>query len=204
MRNFDRPYGAASIREFWRRWHISLSTWFTDYVYIPLGGNRRGRTRQIAATLVVFALSGLWHGAAWTFVVWGLLHGAMMTADILLRKRLPKGSLGRIFMTAATFTAVTLTWIFFRAESLPHAGLLLHSLFSPWSIPAALAQLGMSVMDVLQIAGILLLFPLLHRVSEEERPVPDLWLVLLVLAVGLSWLMRLESGAVSAFIYFQF
>jgi len=175
MRNFDRPYLAASIREFWRRWHISLSTWFTDYVYIPLGGSRRGRARQILATLAVFALSGLWHGAAWTFVVWGLLHGAMMTADILLRDRLPKGRTGRLLMTAATFAAVTLTWIFFRAESLSHAEMLLHSLFSGWDASLAAAQLGMTAMDVLQIAGVLMLFPLLHRVTEEEKPVPDLW-----------------------------
>jgi len=204
MRNFDRPYGAATIREFWRRWHISLSTWFTDYVYIPLGGSRRGRSRQILATLAVFALSGLWHGAAWTFVVWGLLHGGMMTADILLRDRLPKGKAGRAVTTALTFAAVTLSWIFFRAESLPHAVLLLQRLFSGWDVPLAFSQLGMTVMDALQVALILLLFPLLHRVSREDRQVPPLWLALLVLAVGLSWLMRLESGAVSAFIYFQF
>ncbi len=204
MRNFDRPYRAASIREFWRRWHISLSTWFTDYVYIPLGGNRHGRARQISATLVVFALSGLWHGAAWTFVVWGLLHGAMMTADILLRSRLPKGRVGRALMALCTFAAVTLTWIFFRAESLSHAGMLLHSLFSGWDVSLALTQLGVSAADVLQIAGTLLLFPLLHRVSEENKPVPDVWLILLTMAIGFSWLTRLESGTVSTFIYFQF
>lgn len=204
MRNFDRPYGAATIREFWRRWHISLSTWFTDYVYIPLGGSRRGSARQILATLVVFTLSGLWHGAAWTFVVWGLLHGAMMTADILLRNRLPKGRLGRAVMTICTFAAVTLTWVFFRAESLPHAGMLLARLVSGWDVPLALTQLGMQVMDVLQLCGILALFPLLHHLSGEDRTVPDVWLVLLTLAISLGWLMRLESGAVSAFIYFQF
>lgn len=201
MRNFDQPYLSASIREFWRRWHISLSTWFTDYVYIPLGGNRYGRTRQVVATLTVFMLSGLWHGAAWTFVVWGLFHGLMMTVDILLRSRLPKG---RALMTACTFAAVTLTWIFFRAESLPHAGMLLRSLFSIWNIPLAVAQIGMTVLDALQLAGILLVFPLLHRVSEEKCSVPDVWLALLTLAVGFSWLMRLESGVTSAFIYFQF
>ena len=204
MRNFDRPYGAATIREFWRRWHISLSTWFTDYVYIPLGGSRRGRARQIAATLAVFALSGLWHGAAWTFVIWGLLHGAMITADILLRDRLPGGRAGRVATTAATFAAVTLTWVFFRAESLPHAGMLLHSVFSGWDVPLALSQLGMAAMDVMQAAAILLVFPILHRLSGEDRPAPAVWLTLLALAVGLGWLMRLESGAVSAFIYFQF
>ena len=82
--------------------------------------------------------------------------------------------------------------------------MLLHSLFSRWDASLAAAQLGMTAMDVLQIAGMLMLFPLLHRVTEEEKPVPDLWISLLLLAVGFSWLMRLESGAVSAFIYFQF
>ncbi len=204
MRNFDRPYLAVTIREFWRRWHISLSTWFTDYVYIPLGGSRHGRKRQILATLAVFALSGLWHGAAWTFVVWGLLHGLMMTADILLREHLPSGRIGRILLRMGTFACVTLTWIFFRAESLSHAGLLLQSLFSRWDLPAALSLLDLSALDVLLFIGMLLLFPLLHRVSEEERDIPDLWLVLLVLSIGLSWMMRLENGTVSAFIYFQF
>ena len=204
MRNFDRPYGAATIREFWRRWHISLSTWFTDYVYIPLGGSRRGRTRQIMATLAVFTLSGLWHGAAWTFVVWGLLHGAMMTAEILLRNRLPKGRSGRTVMTICTFAAVTLTWVFFRAESLSHAGVLLTRLFSGWDVPLAVTQLGMQMMDVLHLCGILALFPLLHHLSREDKSAPDAWLVLLALAIGLSWLMRLESGLANAFIYFQF
>ena len=204
MRNFDQPYRAASIREFWRRWHISLSTWFTDYVYIPLGGSRRGRTRQIMATLVVFTLSGLWHGAAWTFVVWGLLHGAMMTADILLRNRLPKGRWGRAVMTVCTFAAVTLTWVFFRAESLSHAGMLLTRLFSGWDVSLALTQLGMQAVDALQLIGVLAMFPLLHRLSAEDKSAPDVWLALLTLAISLGWLMRLESGTVSAFIYFQF
>ena len=204
MRNFDRPYLAASIREFWRRWHISLSTWFTDYMYIPLGGSRQGRARQILATQAVFTLSGLWHGADWTFVLWGLLHGAMMTADILLRDRLPRGRAGRLLTTAATFAAVTLTWIFFRAESLPHAGFLLQQLFSGWNPSLALSQLGMGIPDALQLIGVLLVFPILHRLSREDSAAPALWLLLLAMAIGFGWLMRLESGAVSAFIYFQF
>ena len=86
MKNFDRPYAAAGIRDFWRRWHISLTGWFTDYLYIPLGGSRRGLARQCLATLLVFLVSGLWHGAAWTFVVWGCLHGVLMVLSLLLAR----------------------------------------------------------------------------------------------------------------------
>lgn len=86
MKNFDRPYLAGSIREFWHRWHLSLTSWFTDYIYIPLGGSRKGIWRQICNVLVVFFISGLWHGAAWHYVLWGCIHGTYLTADILYRK----------------------------------------------------------------------------------------------------------------------
>ena len=89
MRNFDRPYLSSGIREFWRRWHISLGAWFTDYVYIPLGGSRNGLLRQVLATMVVFLLSGLWHGANWTFVAWGAFHGILMIGEILLDRYRP-------------------------------------------------------------------------------------------------------------------
>ncbi len=212
MRNFDRPYGAATIREFWRRWHISLSTWFTDYVYIPLGGSRRGLARQILATLTVFALSGLWHGAAWTFVVWGLLHGLMMTGQILLTrgKRLPTTGWQRALMTGATFAAVCLTWVFFRAESMGHAWMLLGRVFSAWDVAAAVAQLGMTWPDGVQLAATLALFPVLHSLSLERqdggplRPARDMTLTLLAAAIALAWVIRLENNLVSAFIYFQF
>src|SRR6476620_5869000 len=82
MKNFDRPYAARSITEFWRRWHISLSTWFRDYLYIPLGGNRVARSRLYLNLLITFLVSGLWHGARWTFVVWGALHGAYLIASL--------------------------------------------------------------------------------------------------------------------------
>ncbi len=201
MRNFDRPYMSAAIREFWRRWHISLSTWLTDYVYIPLGGSRRGVKRQILATLAVFALSGAWHGAAWTFIVWGLLHGAMMTADILMRGRI---RWPRWCGVALTFAFVCLTWVFFRAASLGHAAALLSSLFTAWDVPLALNQLGMPVLDGLQVLLMVALLPMLHRLTDEQHPVRDMTLALLAVAVALAWAMRLEGDISSAFIYFQF
>jgi D-alanyl-lipoteichoic acid acyltransferase DltB (MBOAT superfamily) len=139
MENFRRPYWATSIPEFWQRWHISLSTWFRDYVYLPLGGNRVGPTRRLANILVVFILSGIWHGANWTFLVWGLLH-----AVFYLWHRFGPGfrsSINEIPSPAArvatrlartffTFTIVTVAWIFFRAESIPEALHILTHLFS--------------------------------------------------------------------------
>lgn len=148
MQNFDRPYGARSISEFWHRWHISLSTWFRDYVYIPLGGNRRGsliRSRNLA---VVFLLSGLWHGANWTFVVWGALHGfalIFLLQTVGPRQRLV-GALGLDRLPAlydtlcllATFAFVCFAWIFFRAASLDDAFYVTSHLFT--GVPAQIAD----------------------------------------------------------------
>ncbi len=204
MRNFDRPYLAENIREFWRRWHISLTTWFTDYVYIPMGGSRRGLARQMAATMTVFAFSGLWHGAAWTFVVWGLMHGAAMCAEILLRRRRVQSTVSKMFRRVSTLAFVCLAWIFFRAESLPHAFMLCSRLFTAWDWQAALAQLNMTAADAVRLVLTLAMFPALHRLSLTEEREGDMTYVLFALAIALAWLVRLESHAVSAFIYFQF
>jgi D-alanyl-lipoteichoic acid acyltransferase DltB (MBOAT superfamily) len=120
MQNFDRPYFATSIPEFWRRWHISLSTWFRDYVYVPLGGSRTGPRRYARNILLVFALSGLWHGANWTFVVWGLLHAAFYLASSRLGGA-TLGAAGRAVRMALTFNLVCFAWIFFRANSMGDA-----------------------------------------------------------------------------------
>jgi D-alanyl-lipoteichoic acid acyltransferase DltB (MBOAT superfamily) len=131
MKNFDRPYTARSIAEFWRRWHISLSTWFRDYLYIPLGGNRAARPRWYANLFVTFLVSGLWHGARWTFVVWGALHGAYLIIGLVsagARARV-RGALGlerhpallRISQTTGTFALVGVAWVFFRAGTLGDA-----------------------------------------------------------------------------------
>lgn len=131
MENFRRPYFARSIPEFWRRWHISLSTWCRDYIYIPLGGNRVSKRRLILNIFIVFFLSGLWHGAAWTFLIWGLLHAFYQTMGIIAReskKRITRlrtleinSKIGTVFSVLVTFHLVTFSWIFFRAGSLGDA-----------------------------------------------------------------------------------
>lgn len=127
MQNFRQPYFSRSVREFWNRWHISLSTWFRDYVYIPLGGNRVSFRRNLINLLIVFLVSGLWHGAGWTFVIWGGLHGAYIVIDALLRQYgiSPFGNrdtaIVRFLKIALTFALVTFAWIFFRANSIDDA-----------------------------------------------------------------------------------
>ncbi len=128
-KNFDSPYLAQSITEFWRRWHISLSTWLRDYLYIPLGGSRRGPARTYLNLGVVMLLGGLWHGAAWNFVIWGGLHGLLLAAERLRGKTSPYQWLPKAGRRAVTFVLVLITWVFFRADDLPAALLYLRSMF---------------------------------------------------------------------------
>jgi D-alanyl-lipoteichoic acid acyltransferase DltB (MBOAT superfamily) len=127
MENFTEPYQAKSIAEFWKRWHISLSTWFRDYVYIPLGGNRVSRAKRYRNLMIVFVLSGLWHGASWSFVIWGALHGVYMivaSASSDARRRLAerlwpaRSPFGEALSVAGVFLLVSFAWIFFRAQTL--------------------------------------------------------------------------------------
>lgn len=120
MENFNAPYLSGSVSEFWRRWHISLSGWFRDYLYFPLGGNRKGRGRKYVNILIVFAVSGLWHGASWTFVIWGLLNAVLQIVGEVT-KPYRKAFTNRFFAGIVTFALVDVTWIFFRAESISQA-----------------------------------------------------------------------------------
>jgi alginate O-acetyltransferase complex protein AlgI len=120
-KNFDSPYRSASITEFWHRWHISLSTWLRDYLYVPLGGNRKGRVRTYLNLTIVMLLGGLWHGAAWNFIVWGAIHGMLLGLERVAGKRPLYGALPQPVRVAITFAIVLFAWVFFRAADLPHA-----------------------------------------------------------------------------------
>ncbi len=206
MENFRRPYAAPTVREFWRRWHISLTSWFTDYVYIPLGGSRRGLPRQMLNILIVFLLSGLWHGAGWTFVLWGLIHGLYLAAGAV-RERFRKGPAptGR-GMTAwshiRTFALVTFPWLFFRAESLGDAALLLSRLPAGWS------GVGQALTPLLPLVPVLLcLLPLERlpeRAGERDWSLSALTVFCAAAAISAAWLAQLAGGGQNAFIYFQF
>ena len=134
MDNFNHPYLAGSIRDFWRKWHISLSTWFMDYIYIPLGGNRCSTLRQIFNLTVTFLVSGIWHGANWTFIFWGMLHGMFISLHVLYRKYLPApkmwSPLRIVLSIGTTFMVVSFCWVFFRAESIETGFVILRKIFT--------------------------------------------------------------------------
>jgi alginate O-acetyltransferase complex protein AlgI len=128
-KNFDSPYLSGSITEFWRRWHLSLSTWLRDYLYVPLGGNRKGPVRTYINLALTMLLGGLWHGASWNFVIWGALHGALLAIERAVGIERLYGWLPRPLRVAWTFFLVLLTWVFFRAADLPAAVAYLGRLF---------------------------------------------------------------------------
>ena len=135
-KNFDSPYLSQSITEFWRRWHISLSTWLRDYLYVPLGGNRKGPMRTYVNLFLVMLLGGLWHGASWNFVIWGGLHGAFLAVERMQGKTAPYWKLPAPARMALTFVVVLITWVFFRAVDLPAAGRYLSAMFGLADVPA--------------------------------------------------------------------
>lgn len=161
MQNFKQPYLAGSVADFWRKWHISLSSWLKDYIYIPLGGNRKGYVRKLINICIVFAISGLWHGAAWTFVVWGLLHGIYQVLGIVLKPvrdalvktcRIDRESFShKLVKIVITFMLVNIGWIFFRAPDFTCA---LYFIKNMWSLTPAvlfdgsLFNLGLAAADV--------------------------------------------------------
>lgn len=216
--NFRRPYLAGSLRDFWRRWHISLTGWFTDYLYKPLGGSRRGLARQCANLLLVFLASGLWHGAAWTFVVWGGFHGLYLAAETAYRRLRPRplappGRVRTAVRRLGVFGAVCFGWIFFRAASLRDAGLLISRLLcwpeGGWT--AALELLGLGAEELARTALLLACLGLLDRpapLPAEETLQTAAGAALtgfyLALAAGLAWLVLLAANRESTFLYFQF
>ena len=141
-KNFDSPYRSQSITEFWRRWHISLSSWLRDYLYVPLGGNRRGRVRTYVNLAIVMLLGGLWHGAAWTFVVWGALHGGMLALERAAGKDALYRWLPAPLRVATTFLIVLVSWVFFRAASLGEALRYLGHMLGRGAVQPAAALLG--------------------------------------------------------------
>jgi len=127
--NFHYPYAANSIRDFWQRWHITLSNWFRDYVYIPLGGNRKGIIRTYLNLYIVFFLTGLWHGASWLFIIWGLIHGTMMVVERIFDQQFNR--MWQPLRHFYTLFVVLIAWVFFRAETLPDAMKYLYVMITP-------------------------------------------------------------------------
>ena len=207
--NFLHPYAARSIRDFWRRWHISLSSWFREYLYIPLGGSRRGQARAALNRFLVFLCTGLWHGANWTFLVWGLGHGLFSSLEGALgAERLRKSRLGRLLGRGYTLLLVTLLFVVFRAENLAAAGAMLAAMFAGSATRAG----GMTLISLLQPASLLALgLAILFAGGLRERLYKRLTapcfphlarlgsLALLALCI-----LSLSTGGFHPFLYFQF
>jgi alginate O-acetyltransferase complex protein AlgI len=213
MENFRRPYLATSTGEFWaRRWHLSLTSWFRDYVYIPLGGNRVPRVRWVANLLIVFVLSGLWHGVAWTFVVWGALNGIYVVVSNLRRRgsapRAPAGARA-IVQAVVTFHLILVTWVFFRAASLDDA----LTIFSRVAATAGrLPTLLATRLAAPEILASLILIVLLIAVEAFDetrsmwvrlaaRPTPVRWAAYYAIALAL---VVLGVWNLQQFVYMQF
>lgn len=229
IQNFHTPYFAMSVSEFWRRWHVSLSTWLRDYIYIPLGGNRCGKWKQYRNIMITFTASGLWHGANWTFVIWGMLHGVYQIAEKEISpfiRRLNKRchtktcSFGYRFTKAAfTFALVDFAWIFFRAESVGHALHYIERMFvyrDWWSLfDQSIYKMGLDVREIqILVFGMLVLLAaeLMQRFKRKEMAEflaaqwgPFRWCVLLTMIVCCVVFGYYGQGFDSAqFIYLQF
>ena len=213
MKNFNRPYFAVNIQEFWRRWHISLSTWFRDYLYIPLGGSKVPVRRWYFNVFIVFLVSGLWHGANYTYIIWGALHGVFSIIYIIVKPYLRKapqnelaGTLMRMGNIALTFTCVTFAWIFFRANSVSDAFTLIGNLKSFGAKPQisdGLSNFGHAVL------GVLMLFAVEYKMEYMPQKFnfytsPNIVLRWgsLVCTIFLILIMGVFNGG--QFIYFQF
>jgi len=207
--NFRFPYAAIGFSDFWRRWHISLSTFLRDYLYIPLGGNRSGAARAMINLVIVMFLGGLWHGAAWTFVVWGLLHGSYLAIERLLKALVKRPAwintfAGKLLLGLITYVAVLIAWVYFRSSNFETASRMIGGMFGIHARPDAI----LSTREILQVAIVTFGLLIAHwsmRETSIEAVVGRLprWVV------GSVWFLMacaiiLTQGNSNAFIYFQF
>lgn len=206
--NFVRPYFAKTVTDFWRRWHISLTTWFRDYIYFPLGGNRCSKARWMLNTMIVFTVSGLWHGAAYTFIIWGAMHGACMVIERLvygekIKHISDKFSIANLLRLMLTFTIVNFAWVFFRVSDLGDVMTIFRKIFTEPGMPfldtntLSMAFFAMAIVFIYDFIKEKNLN--IHLLSSKYMVVRYLTAVLLIvyiLAFGV-----LNGGS---FIYFQF
>ncbi|MDX1772979.1 MBOAT family O-acyltransferase [Oceanihabitans sediminis] len=225
MKNFDSPYLSKSITEFWRRWHISLSTWFRDYVYIPLGGSRNGKYRTYANLFIVFLVSGLWHGAAMTFVIWGAIHGLIIVLekatskpkDILFQKlNMNKANLSnKLVFIFITFTIVCFAWVFFRANTFADAQLIVSGFFNNnfyelFGDQLYLIGLKENEFTLLMLTILGLVFiERFHRKQSlfkilNQQALPFRWVVYVCIGLFITLFGVYGDTIASEFIYFQF
>jgi alginate O-acetyltransferase complex protein AlgI len=205
--NFRFPYAAVGFSDFWRRWHITLSSWLRDYLYIPLGGNRHGERRTYFALMMTMLLGGLWHGASWTFVVWGGLHGAYLAAERWLRTQFggySPGPFALLLLGLLTYALVNVTWVFFRASTFEKAWTVLKGMFGlNATTEPVLAAVNLIAVAVIVGGLVLAHWRMRNRTLESlvaATPAPVIAAVWALMAFAII----IEQGTGNAFIYFQF
>ena len=224
MENFNHPYTATTIKEFWSRWHISLSTWFKDYLYFPLGGSRCKKSRHMFNLFVVFLVSGLWHGAAWTYVIWGAIHGIyQIIGNLTIKGRnralrciglSERSGIVVLSRRIAVFVLVCFSWLFFRANNMNEAVTLLRALFVTWgstSLSDTLKIMNLNTVSILMCILSLLTLIIIDRVLKYEDEEGGSYMLVrggsfiyYVWIIMFAWAILLSQDVASTFIYFQF
>jgi alginate O-acetyltransferase complex protein AlgI len=209
--NFKRPYSAVSITDFWRRWHITLSRWFRDYLYIPLGGNRRSTTRTCLNMATVFILCGLWHGANWTFLFWGIYHGMFLVLERIIGVREVSRENYKILRRIITLLIVIIGWVLFRSEDIARAIGFLGAMFTltdlPISYELSLALNFRNLLFLMAALPVFLLpgdFSLIRILTDKKDPIPLFAGALMILVVLPYCAALIVGGASSPFIYYRF
>lgn len=211
--NFNKPYAASSIIDFWKRWHISMTSWFREYLYIPLGGNRKGRARTLLNQWIVFLVSGLWHGAAWNFVFWGGYHGSLMCLERVFKKRRPSlNKIPRILSHVRTFLLVMIGFVFFRADNLRQGISFVVNMFNINSYFAHVYPEYVLALDprecfVFFLAAVICFLPifkrpygLLQKAADDHQELCYIGVLVLFMLAAL----KVITGSISPFIYFRF
>ena len=210
LENFDYPYVSDSIGNFWRRWHISLSSWFRDYLYIPLGGNRKGTLRTALNKLIVFTLCGFWHGANWTFMLWGFWHGLWIGVESLFKgtvKKLNSNKLSNILMRVYTLLVVVIGFVMFRASSVAEGFSLISAMFTGFQLNAA-TTVALSILlnaksVFILVLAVILSLPIKKLIKKEGKALTIASLIGSVLLFALC-VLGLSAGGFAPFIYAQF
>lgn len=219
--NFNYPYAATSVKMFWRRWHISVSTWFRDYLYIPLGGNRKGRLRACINKIIVFFFTGLWHGANWTYVIWGLWHGMFLLLEEYLgpvfdklfgkEKKGAGAKIQSVLSYIYTMIVVYLGFAMFRAANVKEGFTIIGKMFTSWGNPGSiLTELGAKInpfMICMLIIGIIAAFPIktiIEKKFEKNRNAYDIISFVLAILLFAACILALATSTFNPFIYAQF
>ncbi len=214
LENFDHPYISGSMKEFWRRWHISLSTWFKEYMYIPMGGNRKGKARTEINKLLVFFFTGMWHGASWNFILWGMIHGiGCVVEDIVSPKRDKPWK--RFFGHVYTMLIVICAFVLFRADTFKMAGDMLYHMFIPVAASAAATNAIVSVLTpwniLFVLLGILFCFPLGKKAKQSIASMPkrrqksyNNASYVAAMALFILCVINIANASYNPFIYFRF